>query len=137
MYLYKWPNVYVQIARCICKNGKTYLSKVPDVFEQMAKCICLNCKSMRELDKCQGPKKGSYHCSQMIRRRGRWEGDKILALARGRAQRISTWDFESNDNNQGKLQKRKEHGFIGLLVQVSKVLIEVQGSFQRVKFIVL
>ena len=57
MYLYKWPNVFVQIARCICTNGKTYLSKVPDVFEQMAKCICLNFKSMRELDKCQGPKK--------------------------------------------------------------------------------
>ena len=39
-----------------------------------------------------------YHCCQMIIRGGCWKGDEILTLAGLRAQRISAWDFEFNDN---------------------------------------
>ena len=30
------PNVFVQIAKCICLNFQIYLSKLPSVFVQMA-----------------------------------------------------------------------------------------------------
>ena len=47
MYLYKLQNIFVQIAKvfvqmakCICPNGQKYLSRLQNVFVQMAQCIC-------------------------------------------------------------------------------------------------
>ena len=143
MYLYKWPNVFVQIARCICTNGKMYLSKLQDVFEPMAKCICLNCKSMRELDKCQGPKKGHTIVP-------RWSGDEGV----GRVTKYWHWPGGGLRGSppgilslmiifrgkhllkrynimiifRGRCKKEKNMVLSGN-AQVSKVLTEVQGSF--------
>ena len=44
MYLCKWQNVVVQIAKFICPNCSMYLSKLQNVFVQIAKWICPNCK---------------------------------------------------------------------------------------------
>ena len=39
MYLSELPNVFFQIAKCICLNCQMYFSKLPNVFFQIAKCI--------------------------------------------------------------------------------------------------
>ena len=57
MHLSKLQNVFVWIANCICPNCKMYLSKLHNVFVQIAKCICQNCKmNLHELwvVKCGG-----------------------------------------------------------------------------------
>ena len=33
MHLSKYPNVFAEIAKCICPNDKTYLSKLQNVFD--------------------------------------------------------------------------------------------------------
>ena len=40
MYLSKLENVFVQIGKCICPNGKMYLSKLVNVFVKIDKYIC-------------------------------------------------------------------------------------------------
>ena len=40
MYLLKFQNVFVQIAKCICSNCQMYLFKLLNVFVQIAKYIC-------------------------------------------------------------------------------------------------
>ena len=44
MFLSRLPNVFVQIAKCICSNGKMYLFKLQNVFVQITKGICSNYK---------------------------------------------------------------------------------------------
>ena len=85
IYLSKCQDIFVQMSKYMFPLCKMHLYKWQDVFVQIA-----NLWERRTI--------WSYHCCQMIRRRGGWEGDKILALARRRAPRISTWDFEFNDN---------------------------------------
>ena len=44
MYLSELPNVFVQIAQCICPNRQMYFSKLSNVFVQIIKYICPNCQ---------------------------------------------------------------------------------------------
>ena len=44
MFLSKFQNVFVRIAKCICPNYRMYLSKLQNVFVQIAKYICPNYK---------------------------------------------------------------------------------------------
>ena len=41
-YLSKLPNVFVQIAKCICSNCQMFLFKLPNLFVQIARYICPN-----------------------------------------------------------------------------------------------